>query len=80
MTSFLPPLPLLSCQKSDVTPERQAVLDRLSSGNVFPPAPKAQRSAGASDAHDKMNGNTNGPLLGLPGDLPAQPNFVGGSR
>lgn len=72
------------CSQADVTPERQAVLDRLSSGQVFRPS----ASAATANGNDGKEGSGvgggsssygNGGLR-LPGDPPAQPNFVGGTR
>lgn len=61
--------------QADVTPERQAVLDRLSSGHVFPSS-----SALAGSRVGDEGGGSNGALR-APGDPPApQPNLMGTTR
>ncbi|CAN0295657.1 unnamed protein product, partial [Laminaria digitata] len=77
--------------QADVTPERQAVLDRLSGGQVLPSLSSSStsslpRSGGAAGVGDGgLGGNGSGGAFGngvlrAPGDPPAQPNFVGGTR
>eukprot|EP00752_Nemacystus_decipiens_P001861 g1793.t1 len=66
--------------QADVTPERQAVLDRLSNGQVFPdPSHKANGNGGKEGDGSGGGGFGNGAIR-LPSEPPAQPNFVGGSR
>ena len=77
--------------QADVTPERQAVLDRLSGGQVLPAlsssssSSSSPRSGGLSGVGGRgEGGNGSGPygngVLRAPGDPPAQPNFVGMAR
>ncbi|CBJ32982.1 conserved unknown protein [Ectocarpus siliculosus] len=69
--------------QADVTPERQAVLDRLSSGQVFRPSVSAANANGTDGKEGSGAGGGSGYDNGglrLPGDPPAQPNFVGGAR
>ncbi|CAM9660149.1 unnamed protein product [Ectocarpus sp. 6 AP-2014] len=69
--------------QADVTPERQAVLDRLSSGQVFRPSVSTANANGTDGKEGSGAGGGSGYDNGglrLPGDLPAQPNFVGGAR
>lgn len=64
--------------QADVTPERQAVLDRLSSGQVFPSS--TARSNGAGKEGQNGGGTGSSYANGSIRDPPAQPNFVGGPR
>ncbi|CAN0254260.1 unnamed protein product, partial [Ectocarpus sp. 4 AP-2014] len=69
--------------QSDVTPERQAVLDRLSSGQVFRSSVPTTNADGTNGKEGSGAGGGSGYDNGglrLPGDPPAQPNFVGGAR
>ena len=87
-------LPAVSSVQADVTPERQAVLDRLSGGQVLPALSSSSSSlssprsgaAGGGGGNEAGNGSGSGSgaygngVLRAPGDPPAQPNFVGGAR
>ena len=72
--------------KADVTPERQAVLDRLSNGQVFPASSQKVNGNGGGTGNGGKDGDGSGGggfgngVMRLPGDPPAQPNFVGGPR
>lgn len=53
------------------------MLDRLSSGQVFPLATKTPGGGGGSEGNGSSYGNG---VLRVPGEPPAQPSFVGGRR
>lgn len=69
--------------QADVTPERQVILDRLSSGKVFPPSSSSLGQSGDNSSSDTttMIGSVYGNgSPRMPNDLPAQPSFVTSER